>query len=70
MHWSDHDSMAIRRHLDGLPDPLGDEPGEECGAWSEPDEDCPRAWRCTGTMQILPDHPDEGVHCDTCHRPA
>ncbi len=32
------------------PDQPGTEPGDECGRWYEPDEDCPKPWQCRGTM--------------------
>ncbi len=44
------------------PDPPGIEPGDECGRWQEPDEDCPVASQCHGTMID-----DAGVvTCDIC----
>ena len=41
---------------------FGTEPGDECGRYSEPDEDCPISVRCNG--ELIDDH---GVPvCDTC----
>ena len=44
-------------------DEVGTEPGDECGRWQEPDEDCPKSWRCDGTMI----EEDGVVYCDTCN---
>ena len=44
------------------PDQPGTEHGDECGRWHEPDEDCPVAWQCSGTMID-----EDGVTvCDRC----
>lgn len=32
------------------PDAPGTEPGDECGRWLPADEDCPKPWRCGGTI--------------------
>ncbi|MEX0281922.1 MAG: hypothetical protein AB3N13_12135 [Arenibacterium sp.] len=41
---------------------VGKEPGDECGRYSEPDEDCPIPAKCNGEMID-----DCGVIiCDTC----
>lgn len=44
------------------PDPVGAEPGDECGRYHMPDEDYPFVWQCTGTMI------DDGgvIACDEC----
>jgi hypothetical protein len=53
--------------LQGPPeyDPPGNEVGETCNRYPEPDEDAPRGWRptpCSGSMVD-----DDGyVICDTC----
>ena len=55
---------ALSAHSD-QPDPIGQEEGETCGRYEEPDEDAPRGYKpkpCGGVMR------DAGwaAYCDTC----
>lgn len=50
------------RHHPDDEDPPGCEVGDECGRWEAPDEDCPKAYQCKGTMVS----DGEDVFCDTC----
>ena len=55
---------ALDAHYD-QPDPIGQEEGETCGRYEEPDEDAPRGYKpkpCDGVMQ------DDlwFIYCDTC----
>jgi len=50
------------------PDQFGQDDGETCGRYPEPDEDAPRGYKpkpCQGVMQEeYPEHVD--TYCDTC----
>lgn len=56
-----YDEWKLSTPWDDEPE-TGVEPDEPCRRWQEPDEDCPRPWRCSGHMQN--DH--DVVCCDTC----
>ena len=48
---------------------VGTEEGDTCNRWQEPDEDCPKPWRCNGAMRQ--EYEDGDFHatwtaCDTC----
>ena len=52
MHPFDHNSRLLDEHHD-QPDPIGQEEGETCGRYPEPDEDAPRGYKpkpCKGVM--------------------
>lgn len=62
-HYLDGNAIAADRHYGQEFDDEGIVDGDDCNRWSEPDEDCPRPWRCGGTMAET----DGGfVACDTC----
>ena len=65
MHWSDGNLHALNRHLADLENTVGTEEGEVCGAYSEPDEDCPVSKQCDG---ILVADEDGEIACDYCGR--
>lgn len=62
----DANAHAINKYLSQFDNPLGQDVGEECNAFQEPDEDCPVSWKCTGTMVT----DEEEMVCDTCGRSA
>lgn len=64
-HPLDGNAIAADAHYD-RPE-VGTEDGDTCNRWQEPDEDCPKAWRCKGAMFIAGDETDDcWIACDTC----
>lgn len=62
-HHLDGNAIAADRHYDAHETAPGTEIGDPCGRWNEPDEDCPKPWKCGGTMAET----DGGfVACDVC----
>lgn len=55
-----YDARKLQGPDDDRPE-VGTEEGDTCNRWQEPDEDCPKAWQCKGTMIL-----EEPENC-ACH---
>lgn len=66
-HPLDGNTHAINRYLANMDHQVGEDEGDECGRYPEPDEDAPRGYRpkpCGGVMEA--DECGCCVRCSTC----